>query len=57
MTATVVRIAQFIGLHRDGSTFGLPPFEVEMRSKSFPLAISFAKQRETTISGFADLAL
>lgn len=35
MTATVIRISQFIGLHRDGTTFGLPPFETEMRRRTW----------------------
>lgn len=33
LTGLVVRIAQTIGIHRDGSHFGLPPFEVEMRRR------------------------
>ncbi|KAL8752908.1 MAG: hypothetical protein Q9184_005586 [Pyrenodesmia sp. 2 TL-2023] len=30
---TAVRLGQRIGLHRDGSSLGLPPFEVEMRRR------------------------
>ena len=33
LTGLVVRIAQTIGIHRDGSHFGLSPFEVEMRRR------------------------
>lgn len=33
MTATVHRIAQGLGLHRDGSRFGLSPYEMEIRRR------------------------
>lgn len=33
MTAAVYRLAQGMGLHRDGANFGLSPFEVEMRRR------------------------
>lgn len=33
LTGLVVRIAQTMGIHRDGLHFGLPPFEVEMRRR------------------------
>jgi hypothetical protein len=33
MTGLVVRIAQALGVHRDGSHFGLMPFEIEMRRR------------------------
>lgn len=33
LTGLVVRIAQVIGVHRDGIYFGLAPFEVEMRRR------------------------
>ena len=33
MTGLVLRIAQGLGLHRDGSNFGLKPFEAEMRRR------------------------
>ncbi|KAH9860864.1 hypothetical protein IAQ61_010598 [Plenodomus lingam] len=33
MTGLVVRIAQTLGIHRDGSHFGLQPFEIEMRRR------------------------
>lgn len=33
MTAVVIRIAQGLGLHRDGTHFGLKPFETEMRRR------------------------
>ncbi|RMZ73014.1 C6 transcription factor [Pyrenophora seminiperda CCB06] len=33
LTGLVVRIAQTLGMHRDGSHFGLPPFEIEMRRR------------------------
>jgi hypothetical protein len=33
LTGLVVRIAQTLGIHRDGSHFGLPPFEIELRRR------------------------
>lgn len=33
MTALVLRLAQGLGLHRDGTNFGLSPFETEMRRR------------------------
>ncbi|PSN65272.1 hypothetical protein BS50DRAFT_575317 [Corynespora cassiicola Philippines] len=33
LTGLVVRIAQTLGVHRDGSHFNLPPFEIEMRRR------------------------
>lgn len=33
LTGLVVRISQTLGIHRDGSHFGLPPFEIEMRRR------------------------
>lgn len=33
MTSLAVRLAQGMGLHRDGSLFDLPPFETEMRRR------------------------
>ncbi|KAF2720932.1 hypothetical protein K431DRAFT_285401 [Polychaeton citri CBS 116435] len=33
LTGLVVRIAQTMGIHRDGTHFGLTPFEVEMRRR------------------------
>ena len=33
LTGLIVRIAQTIGVHRDGEHFGLAPFEVEMRRR------------------------
>lgn len=33
MTAVVIRLAQGLGLHRDGTNFGLKPFETEMRRR------------------------
>lgn len=33
LTGLVVRIAQTIGIHRDGLHFGLAPFEIEMRRR------------------------
>lgn len=35
LTGTAVRIAQRIGIHRDGETLGLPPFDSEMRRRLF----------------------
>jgi hypothetical protein len=32
-TATAIRIAQFLGLHRDGTKFGLDVFQTEMRRR------------------------
>ncbi|PYH96557.1 hypothetical protein BO71DRAFT_397019 [Aspergillus ellipticus CBS 707.79] len=34
-TGVAIRIAQRMGLHRDGESLGLPPFEVEMRRRLF----------------------
>ncbi|KAF2006287.1 hypothetical protein P154DRAFT_517921 [Amniculicola lignicola CBS 123094] len=33
LTGLVVRIAQTLGVHRDGTHFDLPPFEIEMRRR------------------------
>jgi hypothetical protein len=33
LTGLAVRIAQTLGIHRDGSHFGLLPFEIEMRRR------------------------
>lgn len=33
LTGLAVRIAQSLGMHRDGTHFDLPPFEVEMRRR------------------------
>jgi hypothetical protein len=33
LTGLVVRIGQTLGIHRDGSHFKLPPFEIEMRRR------------------------
>ncbi|KAK1709709.1 fungal-specific transcription factor domain-containing protein [Colletotrichum acutatum] len=33
MTGLAVRLAQSLGMHRDGSTLNLPPFEAEMRRR------------------------
>ncbi|KAL7927243.1 fungal-specific transcription factor domain-containing protein [Trichoderma austrokoningii] len=33
MTALLVRIAQGLGIHRDGTNFGLSPFEIEQRRR------------------------
>ena len=35
LTGVAVRIAQRMGLHRDGEKLGLPPFEVQMRRRVF----------------------
>ena len=35
LTGTAVRLAQRIGLHRDGEKLGLPPFEVQIRRRLF----------------------
>lgn len=35
MTGIAVRIAQRMGLHRDGESLGLPPFETQMRRRLF----------------------
>lgn len=33
LTGLVVRMAQTLGLHRDGTHYGLPPFQIEMRRR------------------------
>ncbi|KAL4755054.1 hypothetical protein BDW72DRAFT_164968 [Aspergillus terricola var. indicus] len=35
LTGIAVRFSQRMGLHRDGETLGLPPFEVQMRRRLF----------------------
>lgn len=35
LTGAALRIAQRLGIHRDGTQMGLPPFEVEMRRRLF----------------------
>ncbi|KAH7136900.1 putative C6 transcription factor [Dactylonectria estremocensis] len=35
LTGVAVRIAQRMGLHRDGEDLGLPPFEIQMRRRLF----------------------
>lgn len=35
LTGVAVRIAQRLGLHRDGEKLGLPPFDVQMRRRLF----------------------
>ena len=35
LTGVAMRIAQRMGLHRDGANLGLPPFEVQMRRRLF----------------------
>ena len=35
LTGVAVRIAQHMGLHRDGESLGLPPFDVQMRRRLF----------------------
>ena len=35
LTGVAVRIAQRMGLHRDGESLGLPPFDVQMRRRLF----------------------
>lgn len=35
LTGVAIRIAQRIGLHRDGEKLGLPPFDVQMRRRLF----------------------
>ncbi|KAL4766238.1 putative C6 transcription factor [Aspergillus foveolatus] len=35
LTGVAVRLSQRMGLHRDGETLGLPPFEVQMRRRLF----------------------
>ncbi|ROT39516.1 hypothetical protein SODALDRAFT_349721 [Sodiomyces alkalinus F11] len=50
LTALVVRMAQGLGLHRDGLKLGLPPFEVEMRRRLW-WAICALDLRSTEESG------
>lgn len=33
LSGVCIRIAQKMGLHRDGQLLGLPPFDTEMRSR------------------------
>ncbi|KAH3375973.1 Transcription factor vrtR1 [Aspergillus fumigatus] len=35
LTGVAIRLAQRMGLHRDGESLGLPPFEVQMRRRLF----------------------
>jgi hypothetical protein len=35
LTGIAIRLAQRMGLHRDGESLGLPPFEVQMRRRLF----------------------
>lgn len=51
-----IRIAQRIGLHRDGAQFGLSPFEVEMRRRLWWQLAAFDK-RLGEISGSSSTAL
>lgn len=51
LTGIGVRIAQRMGLHHDGETLGLPPFEVQMRRRLFWPLVSldgFAGQHSGT---------
>ena len=50
LTAVAVRIARRLGLHRDGVLLGLPPFEVEMRSRLW-WQIAFLDGRTADLCG------
>lgn len=58
LTGIGVRIAQRMGLHRDGESLGLPPFEVQMRRRLFwqlvPLDVFAGQHSGTGISMRAD---
>jgi hypothetical protein len=58
LTGVAVRIAQRMGLHRDGEQLGLPPFEVQMRRRLFyqllPLDGIASRMSGTGIATMAD---
>ena len=50
LTGVAARIAQSLGLHRDGASLGLPPFQVEMRRRLW-WQIALLEGRAATLSG------
>ena len=50
LTSVAVRIAQRMGLHHDGTSYGLPSFEVEMRRR-LGWQIVLLDNRITEVSG------
>ena len=50
LTGIAVRIAQRMGLNFDGTSYGLPPFEVEMRRRLW-YQIMFLDNRVSELSG------
>lgn len=50
LTGIAVRIAQRMGLNYDGTTYGLPPFETEMRRRLW-FQIMFLDNRVSELSG------
>ncbi|KAK6387083.1 hypothetical protein LTS17_000349 [Exophiala oligosperma] len=51
MLGVAVRIGEGMGLHRDGSTLGLPPFDVEIRRRIW-WEMSLLDQRSGDLSGY-----
>ncbi|KAK2028459.1 hypothetical protein LX32DRAFT_619052 [Colletotrichum zoysiae] len=56
LTGALVRIAQRMGLHRDGDLIGLPPFETEMRRRIW-WQIIMLETKYAILSGFCDTLL
>ncbi|KAK2050076.1 hypothetical protein LZ31DRAFT_487773 [Colletotrichum somersetense] len=56
LTGALVRIAQRMGLHRDGDLIGLPPFETEMRRRIW-WQIIMLETKYAVLSGFCDTLL
>ncbi|KAL0941382.1 fungal specific transcription factor domain-containing protein [Colletotrichum truncatum] len=56
LTGTLVRIAQRMGLHRDGEFLDLPPFETEMRRRIW-WQIIMLETKYALLAGFCDTLL
>ncbi|WYZ36873.1 hypothetical protein EsH8_II_000379 [Colletotrichum jinshuiense] len=56
LTGTLVRIAQRMGLHRDGELLGLQPFEIEMRRRIW-WQIIMLETKYAVLAGFCDTLL
>ncbi|KAF6833703.1 fungal specific transcription factor domain-containing protein [Colletotrichum musicola] len=56
LTGTLVRIAQRMGLHRDGELLGLQPFETEMRRRIW-WQIIMLETKYAILAGFCDTLL
>ncbi|TDZ67972.1 Aurofusarin cluster transcription factor aurR2 [Colletotrichum trifolii] len=56
LTGTLVRIAQRMGLHRDGELLGLRPFETEMRRRIW-WQIIMLETKYAILAGFCDTLL